>query len=52
MRHCVGAVQVGEEEFIKQAKLVKKYGAAVVVMAFDENGQAATEDDKVGGPYA
>lgn len=30
----------GEEEFIKQAKLVKMYGAAVVVMAFDEKGQA------------
>ncbi|CAE7928878.1 mtr, partial [Symbiodinium sp. KB8] len=41
------SLKVGEEEFIKQAKLVKKYGAAVVVMAFDENGQAATEDDKV-----
>ena len=32
----------GEEEFIRQAKLVKKYGAAVVVMAFDEAGQADT----------
>lgn len=30
----------GEEEFIKQAKLVKRYGAAVIVMAFDEEGQA------------
>jgi 5-methyltetrahydrofolate--homocysteine methyltransferase len=30
----------GEEEFIRQAKLVKKYGAAVIVMAFDEQGQA------------
>lgn len=30
----------GEEEFIKQAKKVKQYGAAVVVMAFDEDGQA------------
>lgn len=30
----------GEEEFVKQAKLVKMYGAAVVVMAFDEKGQA------------
>jgi 5-methyltetrahydrofolate--homocysteine methyltransferase len=30
----------GEEEFIRQATLVKRYGAAVIVMAFDENGQA------------
>lgn len=32
----------GETEFIRQAKLVKKYGAAVIVMAFDEEGQADT----------
>ncbi|HVD99203.1 MAG TPA: methionine synthase [Cytophagaceae bacterium] len=32
----------GEEEFLRQAALVKKYGAAVIVMAFDENGQADT----------
>ncbi len=37
----------GEEEFIRQATIVRKYGAAVVVMAFDESGQAATEEDKV-----
>lgn len=37
----------GEEDFIEKAKLIKKYGAAVVVMAFDEEGQAATEDEKV-----
>ena len=30
----------GEEEFLLQAKTIKKFGAAVVVMAFDENGQA------------
>ena len=30
----------GEEEFIRRAKLVRRYGAAVVVMAFDETGQA------------
>ena len=30
----------GEEEFIHQASLIKQYGAAVIVMAFDENGQA------------
>jgi 5-methyltetrahydrofolate--homocysteine methyltransferase len=30
----------GEEEFLRQAKLVRRYGAAVIVMAFDESGQA------------
>ncbi|MEP7168873.1 MAG: methionine synthase, partial [Bacteroidota bacterium] len=30
----------GEEEFIRQAKIVRKYGAAVIVMLFDEQGQA------------
>ena len=37
----------GEEEFLRRAKLCRQYGAAVVVMAFDEVGQAATEEDKV-----
>ena len=37
----------GEEEFLRRAKLVRKYGAAAVVMAFDEEGQAADEDNKV-----
>jgi 5-methyltetrahydrofolate--homocysteine methyltransferase len=32
----------GEEEFIRQARLVRKYGAAVIVMLFDEKGQADT----------
>jgi 5-methyltetrahydrofolate--homocysteine methyltransferase len=32
----------GEEEFLRQAALVKRYGAAVIVMAFDETGQADT----------
>jgi 5-methyltetrahydrofolate--homocysteine methyltransferase len=30
----------GEDEFLRQAKLVRRYGAAVIVMAFDESGQA------------
>lgn len=30
----------GEEEFMRQARLVKRYGAAVIIMAFDEQGQA------------
>jgi 5-methyltetrahydrofolate--homocysteine methyltransferase len=37
----------GEAEFLRRARLCRQYGAAVVVMAFDEVGQAATEDDKV-----
>ena len=37
----------GEEEFLRQARLVRNYGAAVVVMAFDEQGQAVTRDHKV-----
>ncbi|KAG0007027.1 hypothetical protein BGZ65_012085 [Modicella reniformis] len=34
------SLKVGEEEFIRQATIVRRYGAAVVVMAFDEVGQA------------
>ncbi|MFD1805365.1 methionine synthase [Pasteurella oralis] len=41
------SLKEGEENFIRQAKLVRRYGAAVVVMAFDEVGQADTEDRKV-----
>jgi len=41
------SLKEGEEEFIKKAKLVKRYGAAVVVMAFDETGQAAGLEDKI-----
>ncbi len=37
----------GEEEFLRQARLVRRYGAAAVVMAFDEEGQAADADRKV-----
>ena len=37
----------GEEEFIRQAKIVRRYGAAAVVMAFDEKGQADTIERKV-----
>ena len=37
----------GEEEFRRQASLIKRYGAAVVVMAFDEEGQAADKANKV-----
>lgn len=34
------SLKEGEENFIRQAKTIKRYGAAVIVMAFDENGQA------------
>ncbi|MBL8951758.1 MAG: dihydropteroate synthase, partial [Myxococcaceae bacterium] len=37
----------GEAEFLRRAKLLRRYGAAAVVMAFDEQGQAASRDDKV-----
>jgi 5-methyltetrahydrofolate--homocysteine methyltransferase len=37
----------GEPEFIEQAKKLKKYGAAVVVMAFDEKGQADTYERRI-----
>jgi len=37
----------GETEFLRRAQLIMRYGAAAVVMAFDEQGQAATRDEKV-----
>ncbi|KAJ0411606.1 hypothetical protein ATCC90586_004075 [Pythium insidiosum] len=37
----------GEAQFLEHAQIIKRHGAAVVVMAFDEEGQAATEEDKV-----
>ncbi len=41
------SLKEGEETFLRQARLVRRYGAAVVVMAFDETGQATETDDKV-----
>ncbi len=41
------SLKEGEEEFLDKARKVKRYGAAVVVMAFDERGQAGTVDRKV-----
>lgn len=41
------SLKEGEKEFIRQASLVKRYGAAMVVMAFDEKGQAETIERKV-----
>jgi 5-methyltetrahydrofolate--homocysteine methyltransferase len=52
---CVGgkpivnsiSLKEGEEQFLRQARLAKRYGAAVIVMAFDEQGQADTVERKV-----
>ncbi len=41
------SLKEGEESFLQQARLVRRYGAAVVVMAFDEQGQADTVERKV-----
>ena len=41
------SLKEGEDSFIEQAKLVRDYGAAVIVMAFDEQGQADTVERKV-----
>ena len=41
------SLKEGEEKFIYYAKRVQRYGAAMVVMAFDEEGQAATKPEKV-----
>jgi len=41
------SMKEGEDNFIEQAKLIRKYGAAAIVMAFDETGQADTRDRKI-----
>ncbi|MES2798833.1 MAG: methionine synthase [Bacteroidota bacterium] len=41
------SLKEGEENFIAQAKKVKRYGAAVIVMAFDENGQADSYERRI-----
>ena len=41
------SLKEGEAEFLRQARLVRRYGAAVIVMAFDEQGQADTVERKV-----
>ncbi|MCP1674005.1 5-methyltetrahydrofolate--homocysteine methyltransferase [Natronocella acetinitrilica] len=41
------SLKEGEEPFLHQAKLIKRYGAAVVVMAFDEDGQADTYERRI-----
>jgi len=42
------SLKEGEAKFLEQARLVRRYGAAVVVMAFDEKGQADTFERKIG----
>ena len=41
------SLKEGEKEFVRQARIVRRYGAAVIVMAFDEFGQADTVERKV-----
>jgi 5-methyltetrahydrofolate--homocysteine methyltransferase len=41
------SLKEGEEEFLRRARAIRRYGAAAVVMAFDEQGQAETADRKV-----
>jgi 5-methyltetrahydrofolate--homocysteine methyltransferase len=41
------SLKEGEEKFIEQAKKIKRYGAAVIVMAFDENGQADSYERRI-----
>ena len=41
------SLKEGEDAFVKQAKLIRRYGAAVIVMAFDENGQADSFERRI-----
>ena len=41
------SLKEGEADFLEKARLIRRYGAATVIMAFDENGQAVETDDKV-----
>lgn len=45
------SLKEGEDAFLEHARKIKMYGAAVVVMAFDEQGQAADEASKVFKPF-
>jgi len=42
------SLKEGEEEFVRQAQLARRYGAAVIVMAFDEKGQADSLERRIG----
>lgn len=48
-KHIVNSISLknGEEDFLKKAKIIKDFGAAVVVMAFDEKGQADNYEKKI-----
>lgn len=41
------SLKEGKQKFVEQAKLIRRYGAAVIVMAFDEQGQAETRERKL-----
>jgi len=41
------SLKEGEEEFIRHARIIRRFGAAVVVMAFDEQGQASTYERRI-----
>jgi 5-methyltetrahydrofolate--homocysteine methyltransferase len=41
------SLKEGEEKFLQQTKKIKRYGAAVVVMCFDEKGQADTFERRI-----
>ena len=41
------SLKEGEDEFVRKAKVIKSFGAAIVVMAFDEDGQAVTYSRKI-----
>src|SRR5271166_1240063 len=41
------SLKAGEEEFVRQARLVRRYGAAAIVMAFDERGQADSFERRI-----
>ena len=41
------SLKEGEEKFIREAQLIKRYGAAVIVMAFDEVGQADNYERRI-----
>jgi len=41
------SLKEGEEEFLHHAKIIQKYGAAAIIMAFDEKGQAVEFQDRI-----
>ena len=46
------SLKEGEEEFLNNARIIKRYGAAVVIMAFDEVGQVGITDKLRNIPYS